>query len=418
MDVVRLACALILPAVSLAQGTDDRTSEVFNRFAPYMVKIQVVETGSGAKATIGSGFYVTADGQVVTNYHVISSAITKPDRYRVDVIDRAGTSTASSISAIDVIHDLAILRTGTASHPFFSLGPVAIAQGRRLFSLGNPKDLGLGIVEGTYNGLLEHTLYQRVHLTASLNPGMSGGPTIDDAGHVVGVNVSTEGNQVSFLVPVARAQALLQKSVVLAKDSPAPTMDTVGAQLRRHQDEFVRQLFVDPIQHLALGPFLVVTQPAPFFKCWGDVVPGEGKPYEITRHRCTTEDEIYLDEDQTTGWLSVTHQLITTKSMSSSQFFSQYGKTLGTDNSPSGTAEFVTNWKCTVRNVRNDRTRMRTVLCLRRYKKLGEIYDAHLKAAVLGGSGVGLVSTLNLTGVTYENVTAVSSRFLEQISWR
>lgn len=413
-----LLVAGILGAQQPAPAARDRTSAVFNRYAPYVVKIQVIETGSGAKATLGSGFFVTPDGLVITNYHVVSKAITRPGRYRVELIDRAGQTIPVSIAAIDVVHDLSCLRSGSSGHPYFPLQPAGISQGSRLFSLGNPKDLGLGIVEGTYNGLLEHTLYPRIHLTASLNPGMSGGPTIDEAGNVIGVNVSTEGNQVSFLIPTDRVRALLQVARGLAASSPAPSLDTVAAQLRRHQAEYLQPIFAEPTQRLTLGPFQVVTQPAPFFRCWGDVLPAEGKPYEISTHRCQTDDDIYLDEDQTTGWLSVSYQLITTKQMNAMQFFSQYGKTFGADNSPAGIEAYVTNWQCSVHNVRSDRTRMRTMLCLRRYTGLGELYDMNLKAAVLGGSGVGLVATLNLTGVTFDNVTALSTRFLKQIAWR
>ncbi|MEZ5581942.1 MAG: hypothetical protein R3F37_03415 [Candidatus Competibacteraceae bacterium] len=45
------------------------------------------------------------------------------------------------------------------------------------------------IVEGTYNGQLDKSLYEKIHFTGSINPGMSGGPTINRDGAVVGVNV-------------------------------------------------------------------------------------------------------------------------------------------------------------------------------------------------------------------------------------
>ena len=61
-----------------------------------------------------------------------------------------------------------------------------VAHGARLYSIGNPHDLGISIVEGTHNGLLRHTLYPRIHFTGPINPGMSGGPTITPEGAVVG----------------------------------------------------------------------------------------------------------------------------------------------------------------------------------------------------------------------------------------
>jgi hypothetical protein len=80
--------------------------------------------------------------------------------------------------------------------------------------------------------------------------------------------------------------------------------------------------------------------------------------------------------------------------------------------------EYLTNWKCVTRNVRNESLPMRAVLCLRRYRKLGELYDGFLKVAVLGRGDVGLVSTLNMTGVTFDNVQRVTERYLRLLAWR
>jgi serine protease Do len=393
-------------------------SAVFKRYAPFATRIQVVERQSGAKATIGSGFFTTAAGHVVTNYHVVSSLINRPERYRAELVEPNGATVAASVIAVDVIHDLAVLQTAARGKPYFTLGTVTPTQGQRLFSLGNPRDLGMSIVEGTYNGLLEHARYPRIHLTASLNPGMSGGPTIDEQGRVIGINVSTEGNQLSFLVPVDRAVALLKTALAGEAAPEPPSLKLVAAQLRQHQDTYFRDMFGAFTKTIDFGPFRVVTQPAPFFRCWGDASRDEDLPYARTRHRCTTEDDIYLDRDQTTGSLTVNHQLIETKSLNPLRFFALYSKTLSDDNSPSGEEEYVSNWQCVTRNVRNASTRMRSVLCLRRYRKLGELYDANLKLAVLGRTDVGLVSTLNVTGVTFDNITKLSERFLNRVSWR
>src|ERR1041385_3587102 len=95
--------ALVLMAASVgrAQEQSAATSDIFRRYADHVVKVQVVESGSGAKATIGSGFFVTADGHVVTNYHVISSVISSPSRYRAEVIDSTGAGHAVTVVAID-----------------------------------------------------------------------------------------------------------------------------------------------------------------------------------------------------------------------------------------------------------------------------------------------------------------------------
>ncbi len=414
----------VLAALSLAAGTlgaqqrSAATSDVFRRYAGHVVKIQVIESGSAAKASIGSGFFVTPTGHVVTNFHVISSVINTPDRYRAELIDSGGTARPVTIVAIDVVHDLAILESGIQGRPWFTLGAASLEQGNRLFSLGHPRDLALSIVEGTHNGLLLHTLYPRVHLTGSLNPGMSGGPTIDEAGRVIGVNVSTAGNQVSFLVPVDRAVSLLTRVLTPGGKRVVPSLALVGRQLREHQDVYLRDMFDVTTKTIALGPYRVVTQPAPFFRCWGDATRNRDLPYEKVQHNCATDDDIFLDKDQTSGSVTVGHQLVSSRSLNAPRFYALYAKAFAQDNSPSGTEEYVTSWKCHTRNVHNGTLAMRSVLCLRRYRQLGELYDGLLKVAVLGRSNVGLVSTLSMTGVTFANVDRLSSRYLKQITWR
>ena len=82
----------IIPA-SHAQLMPGTTPEIFKQFSEHVVKIEVVETSSAAKASTGTGFFADNSGRVVTNYHVISKLVHSPERYRIDVIDVAGGTT-------------------------------------------------------------------------------------------------------------------------------------------------------------------------------------------------------------------------------------------------------------------------------------------------------------------------------------
>jgi serine protease Do len=413
-----LAASLLGAGNLFAQQRNIATSVVFSRYADRVVKIQVIETGSAAKATIGSGFFVTGSGDVVTNYHVISKLIHEPERYRAELIDVNGAVHPVIVQAVDVVHDLAVLMTEVRPRAHFSLGRVTVAQGNRLYSLGHPEDLGLSIVEGTYNGHLPHTRHARIHFTGSLNPGMSGGPTIAEDGRVIGVNVATAGNQLSFLVPVERAAALLDQVLSRGGDPPARTLEDVGRQLRDHQEAYLRDMFAGETKMVALGPYRLITEPAPFFRCWADATRRQELPYETVQHHCSTDDYLFIAGDQSTGVVELEHEMISTRKLNSAQFFSLYTTLFTNDNTPGGQEEHVTSWRCGTRNVRNASLPMRAVLCLRRYRKLGELYDGVLKVAVLGRGDSGLVSTLTLSGVTFENVDRLARRYLERISWR
>lgn len=403
--------------------TPAATSEVFRRFADRVVKIEVLERGSAAKAELGSGFYANAEGLVVTNFHVISRLVHDPARYRAELSDPSGRTAPVTVVAVDVVHDLAVLRTPVRPALFFSLGTTPVAQGSRLYALGHPHDLGLSVVEGTYNGLLQHTLYAKIHFTGSLNPGMSGGPALTADGNVVGVNVSTQGNQVSFLVPAARVIELLARVAAPAYRPPAQPLADVGRQLTAYQREYLAGMFEGTVSTVALGPFRVPTRPAPFFKCWADATEADRTdPYRTATYQCSTDDYVFVSEEMNTGIVELSHELLTTSELDRFRFYSLYERHFSpgfaTGDMPYGDRDEVTPYRCETRNVGTGRTQMRAALCVRRYRKLGELYDAVLTAAVLGANDAGLVTTLRMSGVTIDNVQRLSRRYLESITWR
>jgi serine protease Do len=409
-----IAVAIHLGAVPVlgAQEGGVATPRVFRGVADRVVRIQVVEATSAAKAGVGSGFFIGDGSRLVTNYHVVADLVHHPERYRAELGDGSTPDDTAVILGIDVVHDLAILRARRRRSPF-PLGTPRIRQGDRLYALGHPKDLGLSIVEGTYNGLLEHTLYPKLHFTGSLNPGMSGGPAITGDGAVVGVNVSTEGNQVSFLVPIERV-LLLAAGLDSGRVVEGSLLDEVARQITAYQDVYLDGLFEGETRHVDLGPFQVVTEPAPFFRCWGDVSPETEEPYRQAEHRCSTNDDLYIADGQQSGVVTLDHELVTTDRLGPTRFFALYTSIYGFDNTPEGEEEHVTSWACGTRNVRGKSVPLRATLCVRAYRKLTGLYDGVLKVAVLGHRDAGLVSTLTLSGVSAANIRRLTTRYLEQ----
>ncbi len=415
--------ALVLPAAAGAQDEPrEATSTVFARYSDRILKIQIIETSSSAKRTIGTGFFVSADGLMMTNYHVIADRVHEKADHRVEIVEADGTVRPVEVVAVDVVHDLAVLRTGRRAPSHFTLAPVPLRQGERLYSLGHPSDLGLSIVEGTYNGNLKHTLYPKIHFTGSINPGMSGGPAITNAGQVVGVNVSTMGEQRSFLVPEAQATALLARVQAPGFVPAADLLTEVGAQLAAYQQAYLGTLFEGDPKRVDVGAFRVVTEPAPVFRCWGGAErsdEGAGEPmYHEVWHRCGTDDDVFIAEDQRAGVVELVHVALASSKLNAAQFGALYSSRFGSDDTPGGNEQHVTVWKCTTRNVAAPATPVRAVLCLRGLKKLPGLYDAVLKVAVLGRSNAGLVSTLTLSGASWPNIERLTARYLGLVAWR
>ncbi|MGH7855169.1 MAG: S1 family peptidase [Candidatus Binatia bacterium] len=419
-----IAAVLLLFAVSprdllRAQIMGATTQGIFKEFSEHVVKIEVVETGSAAKASIGTGFYASGGGHIVTNYHVVSKLIHTPDRYRIEVTDASGQPSQATVLGVDVVYDLAVLRTNRRPKGYLTLESKAVDQGTRLYSLGHPRDLGLTIVEGTYNGLLKHTLYPKVHFTGSLNPGMSGGPALTQAGRVVGVNVATEGEQISYLVPAERVFALLERTTKV-QDPPANSfLAEVGKQIHANQARYLAELFSAKTPSVSLGPYSLPTKPTDFFRCWADALRRKELPYVAVTHDCSTDDYLFVSSEQSSGIVRFYHQLLSTEELNPAQFFTLYsGQFQAGNTAVFGNEEEVTRFRCQTRNVRTQTGKLKAVLCARQYVKLPGLYDAAFRVATLGARNVGLVTTLSLSGASFENVQKLTRRYMENIKWR
>ena len=418
--IVTTALLAALPPCHLAaqDSLTGETAVVFQRYSARVPKIQVLESTSGAKAVTGSGFYIDTQGHLVTNYHVVSKLVAHPERYRAELLDSAGTARPVRVLRVDVIHDLALLATEPRRDIPLEVATGLPAQGRRLYSLGHPYELGITIVEGTYNGLMAHALTPRIHLTGALNPGMSGGPTIDAAGRVVGVNVSTAGNEVSFLVPAAAVRALIAVGAA-EKWAPAPDLlADVARQLRTYSDGYLSEMFTGEVPSTRMAGVDLPTRAAPFFNCWADADEEPDQPWRSVEHLCTSDDVVFLSEDLWAGVVEFGHTMYTSDELSSPRFYSLYESSFDDDYQwLGGSSEDLTRFECRTRNVEQGGSTWRTVFCLRAYKRLEGLYDAVFKAAQLGRGNVGVMTRLTLSGVTAESAERTARRYFARIQW-
>lgn len=393
------------------------TTSIFAAHKDQVLQVRMVDRATDSKAGIGSGFRVSSDGYIITNFHVIAELIYNPDLYYAEYLHQDGTKGALTLRAIDVVHDLALMKTEEDTPRYFDIETDEPLKGERLYAFGNPHDLGLTIVEGTYNGLLEKSIYDKIHFTASINPGMSGGPAINSAGRVVGVNVATAGNQLSFLVPVKYVTELLEK------ESPNEDTNidfTVSArdQLFDNQASYVSRLLSAPLERVAMNNYRVPGRLAPFLSCWGDTQQNDDTLYEWAYHTCSSSDDLFLSEKQTSGVISFTHEFFSTKELDPIRFFGFLQQRFQAHH-PRVKAEetMVTNYDCETGFVEHNRIQSKVVFCLRAYKKFDGLFDTFMKASALTRTDEALQSTLTLAGVSYESAIKLSRAFLDSIEW-
>jgi S1-C subfamily serine protease len=164
----------------------------------------VVTVESGASS--GSGFYISREGYVLTNEHVVSGSTF----VRVRLID--GRNLVGEVVRVNKQHDIALLRTDPVSTEVLSLRRAEPRVGEEVHALGSPAGRGLSgtVTRGILSArrVIEGVPY--LQSDVAVNPGNSGGPLIDGDGRVLGIAkffLSADGgsNGLSFFIPIDEA---------------------------------------------------------------------------------------------------------------------------------------------------------------------------------------------------------------------
>jgi serine protease Do len=180
---------------------------------------------------LGSGFFINADGYLITNFHVIEgeTEISVEVYRQTDGQLQRDVYRRVRIVAINKFHDLALLHIEDKNAPKFkyvSLGSSdALAVGDPVFAIGSPMGLERTVTQGiisTKTRELEGELY--LQTTAQINPGNSGGPLFNMAGEVVGVtNMKIIfGEGLGFAIPVELVKNFLDHREAFAYSADNP----------------------------------------------------------------------------------------------------------------------------------------------------------------------------------------------------
>ena len=436
-SIAGVARALLLPlaiaatAVGATQATraaqvDPSAAEsIYAAAPPRLLQIRTLVADAGRQTSTGSGFLVTSDGLAITNYHVVSQVALEPKTYRLEYTAADGSHGDVTVLGVDLPNDLAIIRLDKHDAPFFTFDEQALAgdlpKGERLYSMGNPLDLGFTIIEGTYNGLVEHSYSERIHFTGALNPGMSGGPTVTPEGRVVGINVATRrgGQLISFLVPVRFAAALLQR---VREQKTAPGLhDEIARQLTNWRSELYKALGDAGFRSTALGPYSAPETMAPWFNCWASTNAGETPVprASINSTDCTSDTGLFVATDLNVGTIRIDHSYAKTIDLNQFQFatvLTELSQPRLVGGGPF--RKWYTPERCHedfVSAAAPEHPPLRAIWCARAYREFEGLYDVVLVAVTQDHGSEALVSRLGLQAVGYDDAIALGGRFLEAV---
>ncbi len=170
----------------------------------------------------GTGFFISKDGMVVTNKHVVDDA-----NADYTVITNDGKEYPAKVLARDPAQDIAVIKIEGNDFPVLPLGnsdelkigQTAIAIGNSLGEFSNTvskgiiSGLGRSLTAGDQYGGKTERLSNIIQTDAAINSGNSGGPLIDIAGNVIGINVAVAQNaqNVGFALPVNQVKRVVEQ---------------------------------------------------------------------------------------------------------------------------------------------------------------------------------------------------------------
>ena len=405
----------------LPAAAEDAQS-LFKEFSDSIYQIRIIDRSSGKQAGLGSGFSIDDSGLVVTNFHVIATYASQTSRYDIEFLMNDGTSGPLALLNIDVVNDLALLRLPQPAPRFIRLAAALPAQGESIYSIGNPHDLGWTVVPGTYNGITAHSVYERIHFSGSVNPGMSGGPVLNNAGEVIGVNVATAGNQLSFLIPLNRVAAFIDT----AHAEPLTQQqvnEMVTAQLIANQDDVMNRVLAGTWGTTPFGQVEIPRELAPFIRCWGYTDDDPEIRYTHTATTCNSEEQIYLADDFNTGNIVYQFNWLESDELNSLQFYNMYEEKIA-NVYPDNDAEkvHVSEFQCHDAFVRGTSKAAlpvvtKTTYCAREYRKYTGLYDVLFFGVSVHGERHALISHFTIAGIGPELAHTFLARFIESIQW-
>jgi S1-C subfamily serine protease len=372
---------------------------------------------AGSSAFHGSGFAVGDDGFIITNYHVVADAVLHPRRYRLEYATFDDQRGPLHVYAVDVRNDLAVVKAPGLTLPPLRLRTDIPRQGARAYSIGYPLNLGLTITEGVANGLAGSD--QRIHYTGAINSGMSGGPALDAAGGVYGVNVSVIAARqlVGFVVPARHIAALLERAQAPLDESLSSRQvrDAIAQQALAREAE-VLEASPRPLTQTVFG-YTLPTFMGRSFECSSNGASEAWRRLQLESINCSARGGVLLQMDLEVGNVRFEHRIAQAHDLHPLQF-AQRVNAIVREYERSGSARHVAEFACKHALVSLDGFDARVSTCARQYRLFAGLYDIAVTVTSINRSDRAMVSQLDLTGVGFEPGMQFVRRYLGAMRWK
>ncbi len=212
--VVSVVAAKDVPVVEQYFINPFEGDDFFQQFLPpdFLVPQYRQKGVQKREVSAASGFFVSADGFIVTNKHVVEDRTAE-----YTVITNAGKRLPAKVLALDPVQDIAILKVEGTGFTYIALGDSdTLKVGQTAIAIGNAlgefqNTVSVGVISGLSRTILAsgvaggpERLSQVIQTDAAINPGNSGGPLLGLNGRAIGINTATAAGaeNIGFALPI------------------------------------------------------------------------------------------------------------------------------------------------------------------------------------------------------------------------
>lgn len=417
--LLTLSQSLLALILSLSVEAAEKNAQ-FEKIRPALFQVKTITPGQEEKRSYGTGFVVGKNGLLATNFHVVAEHIWKPSKYKI-VIDIQGQNIGAKVVAIDIINDLAIIQVEQKFNSVLKLSPSAIKQGQSAYSYGLPEDLDWTVVQGVYNGVLEQGPYQLIHLSSPLNPGMSGGPTTNTAGDVIGINSSgrLRSQEISFAVPSIYLLDLLKN---LKDGKPFEPIKKIEIQSQILQDKMTK-ILIKGFQNKKNFHDIDIPKFDKSLRCWGDSSGSRNENSLILNNTdiCQIENSLFIDGERSFGTLKIEFRLDENLKLNPLAWGHYKAQTFGKTESfvryfvKDSAINFLKE-KCLRRRVIQTYSPEPAILgtCLQKITPFHDLFDAYIFYQIpLVSNSKSLTAEIMLSGFSEKNIQKITEALLK-----
>jgi hypothetical protein len=292
-------------------------------------------------------------------------------------------------------------------------------KGASLYSLGNPMDLGFSIVEGTNNGLMKHSEDKNILFSGSLNPGMSGGPTLDANGNIIGINVATSGNEISFLVPAKHLATILERLKARNYVAEKSFLKLTSEQLLNANSTFLKRILnTEKWVYESIGGFSVPSELSRSVRCWDTSrEPEKDDLFRSFFIRCSNERSIYLDTGLEVGVVEYEYQWVESDALNPARFYDYYEYLNASNLVSDANQSDITNFSCNTRFVNVNQQEFKVTICRRDYRNYTGLSYVLITMAMVGHKSQGFIFNLDMLGTDFNMALKLFQKMLGEFKW-